>query len=99
MSSEPGARNAVTVLAARGFETVVLTFNADSDWLTLTWLRVLGNDTPQTAAAIAKIVLRLDSGAISISEKTRRPRPRTVPASRRAHAGANDAKTSIVFAT
>ena len=94
MSGEPAARHTVTTLAAQGLETVVLTFNADSDWLSLTWLRVLGNDSPETAAAIARIVCSLDSGAIRISDKNRRrPRTRTVPASR--SRSPHDARTSL----
>ena len=64
MSGVPQVRDAVTALEAQGYvAAVVLGFDADSDWLSLPWLRVQGNDSPD---AIVKAVLNIDSGAIRI---------------------------------
>ena len=67
MSGPREARESIAALTAKGYQSIViLTFSADNDWLSLTWLRVLEDDSPETAAAIASTVLRVDSGAVMI---------------------------------
>jgi hypothetical protein len=68
MSGESAGLDSITALAAQGYECVHLTFNADSDWLSLTWLSVVENLSAGTAGAgaIARTVLRVDPGALRI---------------------------------
>ena len=68
MSGKHQARSTITALAAQGYEGVPLRFNADSDWGSLTWLTVLGDDSPETAGAIAKTVRRVDPAAMRVYE-------------------------------
>ena len=64
MSGVPEVRTAVTALEAKGYVVaVVLGFDADSDWVSLPWLSVQGNDRPDL---IVKAVLDIDSGAIRL---------------------------------
>ena len=66
MSGEPAVLASIKALAAKGYECVQLTFNANSPWPSLIRLRVTGDEFPRTASLIAKTVLRVDPGAVRI---------------------------------
>ena len=66
MSGEPAVLASIKALAAKGYEGVQLTFNANSPWPSLIRLRVTGDQFPRTAGLIAKTVLRVDPGAVRI---------------------------------
>jgi hypothetical protein len=65
MSGEPEIRGTIAALAARGYESHAVKFNSDPGWQVLTWLAVT-EDLAADAADIAKIVTRVDPGAIRI---------------------------------
>ena len=66
MSGEPAVVKSIAALAERGYESVQLTFNADSDWLSLTWLKVLEGESCAPIGDIAKTVHDVDPGAVRI---------------------------------
>ena len=66
MSGEPAVVASITALAARGFESAQLTFNAQSPWPSLIRLRVTADKSPGAVGVIAKTVLRVDPGAVRI---------------------------------
>ena len=65
MSGESEVGASISALAERGYEGVQVTFNADSPWLSLIWLRVV-EDAPESVAAIARTVRRVDPSAVRI---------------------------------
>jgi hypothetical protein len=65
MSGEPEIRGTIAALAARGYESHAVRFNADTDWQVLTWLAVT-EELAADAADIARIVTRVDPDAIRV---------------------------------
>ena len=65
MSGEREVGASISALAERGYEGVQVTFNADSPWLSLIWLRVV-EGAPESVGAIAKAVRSVDPRAIRI---------------------------------
>ncbi len=66
MSGETEVRAAIAALAAQGYEGTPVKFNADTSWLSLTWLSVTGSASDESARSIAKTVRGVDPGAIRI---------------------------------
>ena len=56
----------ITALAAKGFEGIQVTFNADSPWLSLIWLTVTEGDALETVDAIVNAVHSVDPRAVRI---------------------------------
>jgi hypothetical protein len=63
MSGEPEAVETIAALAAQGYEGSQVRFSDGSTWVSVAWLTVLEDDSPETSVAIAKTVLRVDPGA------------------------------------
>ena len=68
MSGETEVRAAMTALAAEGYPSVPVKFNADISWDSITWLSVTEGRSDESARSIAKTVSRVDPGAIRIRE-------------------------------
>jgi len=66
MSGEPAVLASIKALAAKGYEGAQLTFNANSPWPSLIRLRVTAGQAPGAAGLIAKLVFRVDPGAVRI---------------------------------
>ena len=100
MSGEPAVLRSIAALAANGFVGVQMTFNAHSLWPSLSWLTVTAAQAPGAVAAITRTVLRVEPGAIRISDPDR-PLPRTqmVPVARAASQRATRAPGSVASST
>ena len=67
MSGKTEVRASIAALTEQGYESVQLTFNDDSPWLSLiSWLTVTEDPGRGSVGAIAKTVRRLDPGAVRI---------------------------------
>lgn len=66
MSGKTEVRASIAALTEQGYESVQLTFNDDSPWLSLIWLTVTEDAGRGSVGAIAKTVRRLDPGAVRI---------------------------------
>ena len=67
MSGEFEVQAAIAALAAQGYESVPMKFNADISWQTITWLSVTEGESDESAASIAKTIRGVDPRAIRIS--------------------------------
>ena len=65
MSGETEVCAAIDALAAKGYESVPVRFNADISWHSITWLSVT-EGPPGDSGSIAKTVRSVDPGAIRI---------------------------------
>ena len=65
MSGESEVGVSIRALAERGYQGVQVTFNPDSPWLSLIWLRVV-EDVPAFITAIAQTVRSVDPRAVRI---------------------------------
>ena len=65
MSGESEVGASISALAERGYEGNQVTFNQDSPWLSLIWLRVV-EDVPESVRAIAQTVRSVDPRAVRI---------------------------------
>lgn len=66
MSGKKEARASITALTDQGYGSVQLTFSQDKAWPCLIWLQVTEDDAPESVGAIAKMVHRVDPGAVRI---------------------------------